>query len=305
MGKYLRFFTSEIALGGMFTYKTPRQMAEGYNDTLVYQMSQLPVWMGGDQCTSPFLTINDGPTAPRNFSVGFLTGADDYMYTRWISSWLESENICVQKKDYSTMYDTYAFASNPWPEEVPLLGTDGNQFHPNIQQDEQLSAWVNDLGRNGLFKYQNSDKDSYKNLEIMYFVIDPSIMMKSDPANQKIYKPFFDGTSTMSTLLQAPVIASKGHYFQLDQEGLKIAAKILDQNGNPFTPNAEDDDTRLGIEHYSGVSVVALQRLQMNFYIQKDILFDWLQSDVITPLVYIKRESVMDQTLATSLLGDL
>ena len=95
MGKYLKFFTSEIGLGGMFTYRTPKEMAEGYYDPLVYQMSQLPVWLGGDNCTSPWLSINDGPTAPLNFSVGFMTGADDYMYTRSIASWLESENICV------------------------------------------------------------------------------------------------------------------------------------------------------------------------------------------------------------------
>ncbi len=72
---------------------------------------------------------------------------------------------------------------------------------------------MNDLGRNGYFKYSRTDKDTYKGLEILYFIIDPKIMDKNDPDNVAIYKPYFDGTSTMTGLLNAPVIASKGHYY--------------------------------------------------------------------------------------------
>jgi hypothetical protein len=32
MKKYIKYFISEIGLGGMFTYRSPREMAEGYTD---------------------------------------------------------------------------------------------------------------------------------------------------------------------------------------------------------------------------------------------------------------------------------
>lgn len=72
-------------------------MAEGYYDSHVYMMNQVPVWMGGDQCTSPYLSINDGPTAALDINVDFLTGTDDYMYTRWISSWNYVNYINVRR----------------------------------------------------------------------------------------------------------------------------------------------------------------------------------------------------------------
>jgi hypothetical protein len=52
--------------------------------------------------------------------------------------------------------------------------------------------------------------------------------------------------------------------------------------------------------------MVAKQRLQMNFQVKKDALFNtWATDSIITPLTFVKRESVMTQAQAYAILGDL
>jgi hypothetical protein len=104
--RYLSYFTSEFALGGMFTYRSPKEMAEGYTDPHVYLMAQLPVWKGGDQLTNSFLSINDGPTAAIDMDLDFLTGTDDYKYTRWVSPWNNVNYINVRRNDYVAIDET-------------------------------------------------------------------------------------------------------------------------------------------------------------------------------------------------------
>ena len=60
------------------------------------------------------------------------------------------------------------------------------------------------------------------------------------------------------------------------------------------------------MEQHSGVNVQARQRLQLNFMINKDVLFDYIQSDfMITPLTFVKRESIMTKSQVRDILGDL
>lgn len=107
----------------------------------------------------------------------------------------------------------------------------------------------------------------------------------------------------MTNVIQVPSIATKGHYLGLSSDALKIAAPIQDSYGNPIQPDENDDDTMIGVEHYSGLSVFSQQRLQINYYIQQDILYNWLKSDIITPLAYVKRESSMSQDQVSQFLG--
>ena len=77
--------------------------------------------------------------------------------------------------------------------------------------------WVNDLGRNGYFDYLNTDTDQYDGLKMLTYQISPSLMQKDNPDN-KPYGTFLDGTSPMFSILQAPVMASKGHFLQIDAD---------------------------------------------------------------------------------------
>lgn len=61
---------------------------------------------------------------------------------------------------------------NPWTEQVLLAGTDGMQFHPLLEDEEILGAWVNDLSRTCYFNYRGSDTSTYPGLDMMKYYIE-------------------------------------------------------------------------------------------------------------------------------------
>ena len=57
----------------------------------------------------------------------------------------------------------------------------------------------------------------------------------------------------------------------------------------------------------SGLTLEAKQRLQMNFYIKKDDLYNWIQNDygLIVPLTFVRREALLSEAQVEEILGDL
>ncbi len=47
---------------------------------------------------------------------------------------------------------------NPWKSEVHLNGTDALVFNPNIQTDDQIWGYLDDLYRTSHFKYNSTKK---------------------------------------------------------------------------------------------------------------------------------------------------
>jgi CD36 family len=176
MARYLRFIVIEQGLNGLFTYRTPREYMEGYIDPLIYQMSQTPVYNGGDQTNDPFMSINSSPTQPPNNTVAFFTGTDDYMFTRRVARWLNLEYISLQRMDYDSISTLSHRYVEPWMGRDNLEGTDGMTFHCDIQSDDHISAFVPDFARVAYFTFDKSDKDKYPGLELMKFQLDKKLM---------------------------------------------------------------------------------------------------------------------------------
>jgi len=78
MARYLRFVIIEGALGGIFLKRTPEEFIDGYYDPTVFKMSQLPVFMNGDQTNEILMGINMSPMYPKNNKVAMFTGTDDH-----------------------------------------------------------------------------------------------------------------------------------------------------------------------------------------------------------------------------------
>lgn len=162
---YLRYVMIEVSLGGLFQLRTPREYIEGFFDPTVYSTAQLPMWNGGDQTNDPFMAINGSPTCPLNNPIVFFTGKGDYLRTRQFGQWLGLDYITMKRLDYDSINQLSDRYVDPWANpdqnfgQVPLAGTDGFQFHPDLQESDVLEVWVNDLGRNGQFVYLNQDTD--------------------------------------------------------------------------------------------------------------------------------------------------
>lgn len=86
----------------------------------------------------------------------------------------------------------------------------------------------------------------------------------ANPANA-IYNTKYDGTINLSTVNAAQSLGTKGHYMDSDPLLAPLLPVILDHNLQEIKPTKEMDETTLGIEKFSGVTVQARQRLMINF----------------------------------------
>ena len=100
-------------------------MIEGYTDPLVATLNETPVYMGGDNTTSAFLSLSDPSTHPPDNQIAFFTGEDEYEMTRTYGQWLGQEYIMMAGKEYTSITEIDDYIYSPWSENVFLDGTDG------------------------------------------------------------------------------------------------------------------------------------------------------------------------------------
>ena len=271
----------------------------------------MPIYMGGDATTSPVLALNNPPTHPTNNTVAFFTGEDDYRMTRVYGQWLGQEYILMKGKEYKSLTNITEFTYSPWEEKVLLDGTDGMQFSPDLQKDDVIKAFVNDLSRNCYFDYSHND-DTYPGLDQYVFNIQYALMVNktANPVNVN-YDVRITGTTNLTTTLNAYGFAAKGHYLQLSEEAEESKPNIYDTDMNIVQPDDNDDDTFLGVEPLSGVCLTALERIFFNMQLFSDDLF---QNHTVPippefgyfyPLSYVRRESAWTQDQVDDVFGPL
>ena len=128
-------------------------------------------------------------------------------------------------------------------------------------------------------------------------------------ANQN-YNILVSGTTNITSTFNANAFVTKGHYYQLTEDAKESTCQIVDKNGASIKPNQDNDDTYLGVEPNTGITVITKERFLYNMQVFSDELFDNVSSEkagLFLPLVYIKRESVwtqdqMDQRFKAMLL---
>ena len=155
-------------------------------------------------------------------------------------------------------------------DQVAVNGTDGLQFSLKLSTDDTLYTFSPDLCRNLYFTYQSTN-DSYSDLETYMYYLNDTVLQNitaNDNYNIKI-----NGTSDLTTILRAPAIATKGHYYGLQDSAISSTPEIVDSSGVPIAPSQADDDTYLGVEQFTGVSLINMERLFFNLILYKDELF--------------------------------
>jgi CD36 family len=149
------------------------------------------------------------------------------------------------------------------------------QFNPLLEKKDEIWVFVNDLSRCGSFDYDRTD-DTYPHLKNLIYVLSESLMYNQtrNPDNAN-YFGYVDGTSNLTTTIKAPGFVSKGHFYQISPEVASSVPVIVNLQGIPIVPDADQDDTYLGVEQISGANMVAMERIQNNFQIFNDALF-WI-----------------------------
>jgi hypothetical protein len=112
--EYCKYTTINFGLNGLYYYASPQEYIDGFYDPLLLELQSMPVYMGGDQTTSPFLSIDSPPTHPVDNPIAFFTGEDDLSLTRTYALWLNSTDIQVMAYDYESISVVVPAPYEPW-----------------------------------------------------------------------------------------------------------------------------------------------------------------------------------------------
>ena len=94
----------------------------------------------------------------------------------------------------------------------------------------------------------------------------------ANSANEN-YDVRITGTTNMTASLNAYGFVSKGHYLYLSEAAEESKPIIVDTSGKVIEANVNDDDTFIGVEPLSGLSLTGRERNFFNMQMFGDSLF--------------------------------
>lgn len=301
--KYFKMLIIEEGLGGLFVEKTVKEYIEGYNDKILLEASQQQLEQGGDPTIVPWMSINDNPTNPMNSTDCFFVGDDKHKLTRSYGLWLNNRYIRIQGTQIKGLRNYQSGLYNPWAEDVAVQGTDGGQFNPLLSQDEQPYLFISDIMMPARLKFKS--EESLNGMTVWKYEANPEILMNStENENNKKFYNGIHGTLNLTTVLQAPIFATKGHGLDISYNQHYLS-KLLDKTGKEIVPKRSIDDVYMTVEPLTGMSMSAGQRLALNFYLEKDELFENVNQNYLIPYTYVKREFTLNEHQTKETLGDL
>ena len=86
-----------------------------------------------------------------------------------------------------------------------------------MEKTERIRAFVNDLARTVDFSYDGST--TVEGLEKMKWVLSDDMMQnKTKNPKNEMYFTEIDGTGNLSTVINAPLLLSNGHFYSVSSE---------------------------------------------------------------------------------------
>jgi len=194
---------------------------------------------------------------------------------------------------------------NPWWDQVPVQGTDGWQFSPDLPESGSIYVYTPEVSRPLSFMYTGSSDSAFKGFDTLNFSLDPVNFSSSNAANADFYI-YADGTTNVTSTYQAQVFVTQGNFYGIDTSADVQAAMPTDANGNQFPTSADMSNSYFVVEEYSGTTMQFQQSLQTNFQVFQDSLFMFNQTSTygqFVPNVWVKRSSSLSSSTISQLLG--
>lgn len=301
--KYLKMLMIEQAMGGLFVERTVKEYIEGYTDKILLKASGQTLEEGGDPTVNPQISINDSPTSPVNGTSCFFVGGEHHQLTRQYCFWLNEKNMRMQLPQITGLRTHQKKMVNPWNEDVPIQGTDGGQFNPLLEKSDQVYLFVSDIMMPVKFNFDKEVK--INGMNAWKFIGDESLKLNSSEYkdNKRFYQGIH-GALNLTSVLGAPIFATKGHYLDLDYNQ-HMASNIYTKHNQPIVGDEGDDDIYMTAEPWTGLTLSGGQRLMLNFLLEKDDLFEYTNSTYLIPYTYVKREFTLDKGQIDESLGDV
>ncbi|XP_065058153.1 lysosome membrane protein 2-like isoform X2 [Rhopilema esculentum] len=279
----------------MFHKLTVKEIVFGYNDTFLqflksvednpmvksfldYLKKHDPALYAKIPNINPFLQLQYNGTAgmKQAGNTTIMTGQNDIKNLQLTTKWKGNSLLPFWNSTYGNM----------------INGTDGTHFSPNPSKTERLYIFVSDVCRSLYVKYK---KDSYvKDIKLqMYSTTDElfqNATVNKDNAPFCVPKCYGTGVLHIGQCLpmNPPILMSGPHFYQGDPmyyeaiDGLK--------------PNPEKHGTFLYVEPYTGITMKAFKRLQVNIEIQNDPGYEVIMHkvrDFLYPIMYIEEHGLV------------
>lgn len=301
--KYTKMLMLEEAMGGLFIQKTVKEYLEGYEDKILKLTKLSQIEEGGDPTINPKISITNQDSGSYNSTGCFFVGDDVHELTRTQCLYLNSKYIQTMGTNVTGIRSwEEKVLFHPWKEPVPLIGTDAGQFHPLQKKPGDLMLFSSDVMMPVRFEF---DKHVRKGgLGAWKYKPGSELLSNSteDPGNEKFYIGFH-GALNLTSIFGAPAYASKGHYLDIAYNE-KHTSLLKDKEGKEIKAERGKDDLYMIVEPWTGVTMEAALRLQLNFMIEpNDFIFENFKQSYLVPYTYIRKEYGMTKSQIDEGLG--
>lgn len=207
---YLQSVARNFGLNSPFIKLTPQQVINGYQDNFIQDLSEIPVYMGGDQTSFSSYKFLSNTT---DSDMAFWTGEGVTSYTRKIGLYNNGVNITYTGKKVESITTTSQDAEySPWSDTQMIDGTDGIQFPTDLSKDSVVTAFFPNMPRNVQMKYDGAGNGDYNlsgDLSVYNMKIDPDFLANST-ANEDntAYDVDITGTINLSTAKRSYCVAT-------------------------------------------------------------------------------------------------
>eukprot|EP00117_Sycon_ciliatum_P028090 scpid21381/ scgid22656/ Lysosome membrane protein 2; 85 kDa lysosomal membrane sialoglycoprotein; CD36 antigen-like 2; Lysosome membrane protein II; Scavenger receptor class B member 2 len=189
------------------------------------------------------------------------------------------------------------------PQANGINGTDGTLFHTDIQKEERLVAFIDNLFRSGYFVFNNSG--DVRGIDTYRFII-PSVELNNDTVDPD-NKPFFmdgpAGLMNMSALspLHPPVFMSKPYFLNAPDD--IIDGMVVNNSMVGFPPDIAHHDSFLDVNPLTGAVLNAHKRMQVNVLVKPEpshIYDTSILRETYFPVMWVDETATITPSLASA-----
>eukprot|EP00163_Fabomonas_tropica_P020251 TRINITY_DN3567_c0_g1_i1.p1 TRINITY_DN3567_c0_g1~~TRINITY_DN3567_c0_g1_i1.p1 ORF type:complete len:507 (+),score=91.60 TRINITY_DN3567_c0_g1_i1:358-1878(+) len=259
--------------------KTAKELIWGYDDPLI---ALLAPFSPGAPSRYPGLMQNETSPQQCRPPTVWKTGKPDINVIKQYVRWRDQEELDVWNGTYANK----------------VQGTDGTQFHPNVQPDDEVKVWVDTLHRMAPVRF--ASKTTVHGIHLWRMELPDIVLQNASvvPINAGWYAngPYGMFNET-SALYKAPIFASKPAFLDADPV-YRSAVHMME-------PNRALHDTHIDVEPNSGTVMNARQRLQVSIKVSPMFGEYAHITSAAVPVTWIEQRSEITPDLAKQIRGEL
>lgn len=318
MVNYLRYMIDLYFLGGLIKAKSVNQILwADYDEPLLIQAKNLSPLLGGNPATNLNSTSIAGNMTQdqfkgvnKKFKDGMDTGQKNsknvrkYRLYGGVKYMNQLQQAYLGESINGSVIEYVNY--NPWPEEIPIDGTDAWGFQPYVTSDSDLIFFLDIASY--YFKGSYDKKTTKKSYDCMRYIISND-NLKNATENKKnakymAYGP--NGLVNQTGVFTIPLFGSKPYFLGADKTLLKLI-----NYSDPSQVEPSKYESIFDIEKYTGTVLNANEQLQYNAELKPDMLYPKLGAynlnefgyNTYMPMFFLQRYETLSQHICDKFFG--